>query len=123
MQTTSHKLKSGFKVALLIPGTLAALLFTILNLREWYQVGWLATPAIIAQYPFGGESPAGDYWHYLNAQRYSQVAFLDGLLMLGTTFIFVFAIHRRSTDTAVAAYMALFLTFLLSCIITNLPAN
>jgi hypothetical protein len=123
MQITSHKLKSSFKVALLIPGTFVALLFAILNLKEWYQVGWLATPSIIAQYPFGGESPAGDYWHYLNAHRYSRVALLSGLLMLGATFAFGFAIHRRSTDTTVAAYVALFLTFLLYCIITNLPVS
>lgn len=121
MTTNSDKHEASFKISLLLPGAFIALLFAFISLEEWYQVGWLATPSIIAQYPFGGEGPAGDDWHYLNAHRYACVELLNGLLMLGVLFTFGFAIRMLTFKTAIIAYALLFIAFLVHYAIISQP--
>ena len=121
MVSSSRDYESSFRIALLLPGALLAIFFAFIDLWEWYKVGWLATPTIIAQYPFGGEGPAGDYWHYHNAHRYACVALFDGLIMLGVSLVFGFAIRMRTTKIAIIAYALLLLSFLVYYAIISQP--
>jgi hypothetical protein len=54
-------------------------LFSLVLLREWYVVGYVADPAILATYPFGSEGPAAGARNYANAEIYARTAALNGL--------------------------------------------
>lgn len=54
-------------------------LASLVLLREWYIVGYVADPAVLATYPFGSEGPAVRARNYFNSENYSRTAALSGL--------------------------------------------
>ncbi|RYE90348.1 MAG: hypothetical protein EOO37_03180 [Cytophagaceae bacterium] len=104
----------------LLPGMIIALFFTVVGFHEWFTVGWLATPAIVKQYPFGNEEAmfAGG-WHYQNAHLYARTELVEGLAYLAVLGVFATAIIRRTKQLPITAYMLLLLVWGIMYFITH----
>ena len=63
-----------------LPGAAFCLLLAFLSLYEWWTIGVLADPAVIAEYHFGSEAMMGEGGaHYASAALYARTALQHGL--------------------------------------------
>jgi hypothetical protein len=95
-------------VNILLPGIIFLLLLSMADWSEWYKVGWLGTPDIIAQYPFGSEEAIAEGgWHYQSASLYARTMLIEAVATLGVLGTFVAAVVKRNEMLVIVAYALL----------------
>lgn len=98
-------MRSSFAVACLAPFLLLALVAAV-ALHEWWIVGVVSDPAILSQYPFGSEGPAGGFAYYASPQAYARHHLLAAVAGVILAAMFAAAWHRTSRVIAGWGYIA-----------------
>ena len=91
----------------LIPAVLLVL-FGLLVFREWWLIGFVADPQVVASYHFGSEAMiqhGGS--HYLSAGTYAASSLRLSLVLWALAALFIVAWRLKSRHSLIVAYTAL----------------
>lgn len=79
-------------------------LIGLLNFYEWYRVGVVASPEVLAQYPFGAEGPPAAYPAYASASAYASDALHTWLFAVVLLLVLVIGVVARSSKLLFGCY-------------------
>ncbi|RVT47474.1 hypothetical protein [Rubrivivax albus] len=80
-------------------------LLSFVLLREWYIVGYVADPAVLAAYRFGAEGPAAGAVNYANPAVYARTAAIGGLASTALLSVSLVAGWLRSRGLLAASFL------------------